>query len=450
MAYIINKSNGNVVTTIADGTVDLTSTSIGLVGRHYAAYGEIINEDLVKMLENFSNISPPSSPLLGQLWYESSSGSLKLNISNNANAPQWVDTTKATVGSNAAATTVVGSLWYDTINDKFNIKTSDTEWKSLKTIKNGEGNGGMSLPSNTDSLNGDVFFAQDDNQLYVYSADTKNGGPGWDAVGIYFSANGTLPGGIKNGEMWFDGSSGQVKVYTEGFVGSAAGSEIVGPVFPRSIPHGLSGLFGVEMYNTPVILEMVNGVPMTITSPTQFINSPPADVNVNGTTITTSMFASTIYKGVNLTIDTSDTFTARFAGPASSIAADIAERFASDVPVQPGDVVKIGGSKDVTKTLTSLDYDVFGVVSTSPAYMMNDGLGDGELFPFIALAGRVPVKVVGPVTKGQRLVSSNMPGVAKAISDTQVASSYVAVFGRALESSDDSGVKLVDAVVGVK
>ena len=150
------------------------------------------------------------------------------------------------------------------------------------------------------------------------------------------------------------------------------------------------------------------------------------------------------------TVADSNNTAPRFNGPASSIAADIAERFASDIDVEPGDLVKIGGSYDVTKTVSSLDYDVFGVVSTNPAYMMNDSLGNGAKFPFIALAGRVPVKVIGPVTKGQRLVSSNTPGVAKAIDNSQVTGSYVAVFGRALESSTESGIKLINVVVGTK
>ena len=451
MAYILNKTNGSVVTTIADGTVDLTSTSIGLIGRHYAAYGEIVNEDLVKMLENFSNNTSPASPLKGQLWFNAVDESIMVNISDNPNSPQWLNVTKATVSSTEPASSIEGSIWFDSLSTTLKIK-SGSDWSTLKTIKYGEENGGTTLPFVSDLSAGDLFFATDSNQLYSFSSASRfTGTPGWDAIGIrYDDSNGNAaynPAGIKNGEVWFDENTKQLKLYTEAAGGNAAGSEIIGPVFPKTIGHGLSGHFGIEVNSLPMIVEMVNGTPVTVTSPATVLN--PGGPFGPGGAINMGVFDGTIYKGVNLTTDTTNG-APRFAGPASSIAADIAERFASDIAVEPGDLVKIGGNKDVTKTKTSLDHDVFGVVSTNPAYMMNDGLGDGEKFPFIALAGRVPVKVVGPVEKGQRLVSSNIPGVAKAIDNSQVSASYVAVFGRAIVSDAGNEVRLIDAVVGVK
>jgi len=451
MAYILNKSNGNVVTTIADGTVDLTSTSIGLIGRHYAAYGEIINEDLIKLLENFSNNTSPASPLKGQLWFNAVDNSIMVNISDNPNSPQWLNVTKASVSSTEPASSIEGSIWFDSLAGTLKIK-SGSSWATLKTIKYGEENGGTTLPFVSDSADGDLFFATDSNQLYSFSSASRfTGTPGWDAVGIrYDDSNGNAaynPAGIKNGEVWFDDDTKQLKLYSEADGGNAAGSEIIGPIFPKSIAHQLSGFFGIEVNSIPMIVEMVNGNPITVSSPATVLN--PGGLFGPGDAINMGVFGSTIYKGVNLTTNTTNG-APRFAGPASSIAADIAERFASDVAVEPGDLMVIGGSKDVTKSKVSLDQNVFGVVSTNPAYMMNDGLGDGEMFPFIALAGRVPVKVVGPVEKGQRLVSSNIPGVAKAISNNQVVSSYVSVFGRAMMTDIGNEVRLIDAVVGVK
>lgn len=450
MAYILNKSNGNVVTTIADGTVDLTSTSIGLIGRHYAAYGEIINEDLIKMLENFSNNTSPAAPLKGQLWFNAVDNSIMMNISDNPNSPQWLNVTKAIVSSTEPASSIEGSIWFDTLSNTLKIK-SGSNWSTLKTIKYGEENSGTTLPFVSDSTDGDLFFATDTNQLYAFSSASRyTGTPGWDAVGIrYDNSNGNpsyIPAGIKNGEVWFDNSTKQLKLYTEASA-NPAGSDILGPIFPKTIAHGLSGHIGIEVNSVPMIVEMVDGSPITVCSPQTVLN--PGGTFGPGNSINMGVFGGTIYKGVNLTTDTTNG-TPRFAGPASSIAADIAERFASDMPVEPGDLVKIGGEMDVTKTKSSLDQDVFGVVSTNPAYMMNDGLGEGPLFPFVALAGRVPVKVVGPVVKGQRLVSSNVPGVAKAIDNSQVVSSYVSVFGRAMVTDSGNDVRLIDAVVGVK
>lgn len=78
MPYAINKSNGDLLVTVEDGTADLTSTSIALVGRNYAGYGEYLNENMVHLLENFAKSTQPSSPLMGQLWYDTTTKLLKV------------------------------------------------------------------------------------------------------------------------------------------------------------------------------------------------------------------------------------------------------------------------------------------------------------------------------------------------------------------------------------
>ena len=138
-------------------------------------------------------------------------------------------------------------------------------------------------------------------------------------------------------------------------------------------------------------------------------------------------------------------------GPNSSFRAtyaDLAERFSADAIYEPGTVVCIGGQHEITNTLAAYDDNVFGVVSTNPAYIMNEGAGDDSTHPPVALAGRVPVKVYGKVKKGQRIVSSGLPGVAKGVDVDRF--SPLAVIGRALEDSTDDGVSLVMVVVGAK
>jgi len=78
MAYIINKSDGSILITINDGEVNTTSTSLVLYGKKYKDWGEGLNENFVKLLENFANSSPPPNPLNGQLWYDSSTNTLKV------------------------------------------------------------------------------------------------------------------------------------------------------------------------------------------------------------------------------------------------------------------------------------------------------------------------------------------------------------------------------------
>jgi hypothetical protein len=124
--------------------------------------------------------------------------------------------------------------------------------------------------------------------------------------------------------------------------------------------------------------------------------------------------------------------------------ADLAERYASDAQYAPGTLLKIGGVSEVTVETDALSDDSFGVVSTNPGYAMNNAAGDDTTHPYIALAGRVPVRVVGPVTKGQRLVSAGNGCVRAAVAGEVTAFN---VIGRALESNASADEKLVEAVV---
>ena len=126
---------------------------------------------------------------------------------------------------------------------------------------------------------------------------------------------------------------------------------------------------------------------------------------------------------------------------------DLAERYEADQPMEPGDVVKIGGDKEITKTSELADTQVFGVVSTAPAYRMNADAGTDQTHPYVALSGRVPCKVKGTVNKGDRLVSSDEPGVAQAINTLENTSHY-AVIGRSLESNAEQEIKYIEIVVG--
>lgn len=129
--------------------------------------------------------------------------------------------------------------------------------------------------------------------------------------------------------------------------------------------------------------------------------------------------------------------------------ADVAERYAVEGLVEPGDVVCLGGVKEIYKCGIERSEEVFGVISTNPAVRMNEGAGDDTTHPFVALTGRVPVKVFGKITKGQRLVSSKIPGVARAATRAELANSLL-IIGRALESSDVENVTLIEAVIGAK
>lgn len=120
---------------------------------------------------------------------------------------------------------------------------------------------------------------------------------------------------------------------------------------------------------------------------------------------------------------------------------DVAERYLADKDYEPGTVVVFGGEKEITESKIVGDRRVAGVISTNPAHLMNDALEGG--LP-VALTGRVPCKVVGYVRKGDLMVTSHIPGVARADNDAKVGT----VIGKALEDYQNTEVGVIEVVVG--
>ena len=112
MAYVINNTRGGTVTTITDGTVDNT-TSLQLFGKSYSGFGEGLNENLVKLLENSASASSPSSPLEGELWFDTTTKQIKV-YDGTSFKPTGGSKSQATQPSNPSA----GDLWHDTDDDQ--------------------------------------------------------------------------------------------------------------------------------------------------------------------------------------------------------------------------------------------------------------------------------------------------------------------------------------------
>ena len=125
--------------------------------------------------------------------------------------------------------------------------------------------------------------------------------------------------------------------------------------------------------------------------------------------------------------------------------ADLAERYEADDNLEPGTVVAMAGTAEVTATTSENDEDVFGVVSTEPAFIMNGRAGTNETHPLIAMTGRCPCKVVGKINKGDRLVSSSTPGRARKADLTN--DSVFAIIGRAIEAHDSDGEGTIEIAV---
>ena len=128
---------------------------------------------------------------------------------------------------------------------------------------------------------------------------------------------------------------------------------------------------------------------------------------------------------------------------------DVAERFASDSAYTPGTVVALGGAAEITQVNEEGSDEVFGVISSldQAAFKMNGGAGNDETHPYIAMTGRVNVKVIGTVNKGDRLISASVPGYARAA--TKAECTAFNVIGRALTSKSETGQGSVLAAVRV-
>ena len=126
---------------------------------------------------------------------------------------------------------------------------------------------------------------------------------------------------------------------------------------------------------------------------------------------------------------------------------DVAERFASDSVYAPGTVVALGGAEEITQVNEEASDEVFGVVSSleQAAFKMNGGAGNDNTHPYIAMTGRVDVKVIGTVNKGDRLISASVPGYARAA--TKAECTAFNVIGRALTSKSTAGQGSVLAAV---
>jgi hypothetical protein len=127
--------------------------------------------------------------------------------------------------------------------------------------------------------------------------------------------------------------------------------------------------------------------------------------------------------------------------------ADLAERYASDIPLEVGDVVILGGHAEVTKCTKEFDDAVFGVVSESPAFLMNAQAGNNESHPMIAMKGRVLVKIKGTGKAGDRIVSAGN-GEAK-VADLDECTAFN-VLGRLIKDKYNVETQLTECVIGVK
>jgi hypothetical protein len=181
-------------------------------------------------------------------------------------------------------------------------------------------------------------------------------------------------------------------------------------------------------------------------------NAVHANVIINGTAaagsgvliVSGNIQTSTANATANIG-NASNYFNRLFAQATTALYADLAEVYRADAQYPPGTVLVFGGTQEVTMSTVGHDVKIAGIVSTHPAHVMNSGL-QSEFTVEVGLIGRVPCRVIGPITAGDRVVSSNRAGVAERLDMSKYQPGVI--IGKALESYSSTDVGTIEVVVG--
>lgn len=507
MPYTINKYSGAQISVVADGTVDQT-TSLKLVGKNYAGYGEIQNENFVYLLENFASPSPgPDNPLPGQLWFDTQNNKLNFRDINGKWRTAGGSTASAPPGPTGLVT---GDFWFDTQNNQLYVwNSSPSPGKFVLVGPEGVPGSGItqmvsaSVTDQTAQVHSIIQAVVNDQIVFIVNPDSAftldddiNAIEGFSTiqqgVTLAYTTNQAEEGVTQNNfRFWGTASdserlggklpsdyiladsptfNSQVHFPNDGWtIGTTYTLEasLIG-----GIPN-ISNIVGNEIkFNTTV--SNVSVTPLRLVGKTIQPGSGFSDITIgtsgarfnivyantfDGTatksdklkvgaeyvesstesltnTIVARTSVNTIINGV--TCGPGSVKASYFIGTATAaLYADLAEMFLPDQMYVPGTVVMVGGTNEVTAA--SVGSNPIGVVSTDPAYIMNSALEGG--LP-IALKGRVPVLISGPIRKGEQVIAGDNGTGRSFEEDTEQA-----VFAISLEHNDDPNIKLVECVV---
>ena len=542
MAYKINNTFGTLLVTLADGTIDVASTDLTLIGKGYAGFGEKLNENLVKLLENFNNTSAPSNKVQGQLWFDQTNK--RVNVWTG---DKWKPAGGPTNSTSAPANAVLGDLWFDTVNTQLYVYTG-TAWtligpttvagsgvtqftsevvednagvnKSiLKMVTNDTVVGIVSniafTPSSTET-NGAALIAAGfssvaqgiqlstgvasakfrgtatdsdalggqaaANYLRSDTADTTNSrltvqsddgiriGAGTDITMSLSSDDFTIAqttqdkdiiftvndGGVTTEALRIQGSTGRIEHLRVGDL-TVDGTNTIMNTSTLSVEdniielnRNISSNSGMPSFTG---LKVNRGETSSATEQDLFWVWDETFADDGSTTYGNAGGAWTAFKsggGQNeLSAATLVDIRANVVHAVSTSAmyADLAERYEADCDTQVGDVMILGGKAEITKCEHELSDAVFGVISESPAFLMNAQAGNNDSHPMVALKGRVMVKLQGTGKPGDRVVSAG-DGEARVASLDECTAFNV--LGRLIKHKYNEGTALSECVIGVK
>jgi len=543
MAYKINNTFGTLLVTLADGTIDVAATDLTLIGKGYAGFGEKLNENLVKMLENFNNTSAPLNKITGQLWYDQTNK--QLNVYTGTKFKPVGSTTNSTSSPTNA---VQGDMWFDTANTQLYVYTGSA-WtligpttvsgsgvtqvfaespedntgvkrSILKMVSNDTVVGVVSnlafTPSSTETLGAALVSAGFSSvaqgiqlSTSVSSAKFRGTATDADAMGgvaaanyLRSNANDTTSGslGVLNdtGLTIGAGSDVTMRLSSDDFTiaQTTSNKDIIftvndGGVTTEAlrikgstgrIEHLRVGDLTVDGTNTVLntttlsVEDNIIELNRNISSNSGMPNFTGLKVNRGNTSAVTEQdlfwvwdetfaddgsttfgnaggawtaFKATDVGGTEMSAPTLVDLRANVVHATSTTAmyADLAERYESDGPVEVGDVVILGGDAEITKCKDELSDAVFGVVSESPAFLMNAQAGNNDSHPMIALKGRVMVKLQGTGKAGDRIVSAQNGEARVANLDDCTAFN---VLGRLIKHKYNEQTALTECVIGIK
>jgi hypothetical protein len=429
MSYTITLTNGNILATIPNGTINTTACSQTLVGKNYAGYGQFLDDNFVHLLENFANSTGPTNPLIGQLWFNTTTSVLQVR-----NSVGWKTLGGSQAASVAPTNNSQGDLWYNTTAQQLYVWTGSA-WLLVGPIYNQQ-----------TGITGAIANVIVDNtatshvvvELYV-----NNEIVGFISQDATFTPQTAIPGfptvkpGITLASVL---TTGQVPLFN----GTATNAQALGGLFANSFMRTYANT------STTGTISILNNNGLRIGANSTFTLSTAG----TQTTYTNDALNGNVSFNINkagvvnsaLFIDGSTGIVSSQFGIHANYA-DVAERFEADTEYAPGTVVELGGTAEITKSNTELSESVFGVISTNAAYLMNNGAGNNLTHPPVAMTGRVPVQVTGIVNKGDRLVSAGN-GMARAAKAGEATAFNV--IGRSLVDKLDSGLGFVEAIVTIK